>query len=105
MSITADLDVDALIARLAGPLLPADRVAFRKAAEEAIRSRTVLGRGGRLSNSLRPQCGFRQPPTDTRKDDVEPSRPGDCPTKMRGTSPDRPSPELLYVRSTWLIRF
>ena len=31
-----DLDCDALVSRLVGPLSPPDRVAFRRAAEEAL---------------------------------------------------------------------
>jgi len=35
-SSSYDPDLDALISRLAGPLLPADRAAFRAAAESAL---------------------------------------------------------------------
>ena len=40
-SASLDPDLDALISRLAGPLLPADRAAFRVAAESAL-----IGCGG-----------------------------------------------------------
>jgi len=36
MATSYDPDLDALISRLAGPLLPADRAAFRAAAESAL---------------------------------------------------------------------
>ena len=36
MSIDDDVDCDELICRLVGPLSPPDRIAFRRAAEEAL---------------------------------------------------------------------
>ena len=45
MPIPDDVDSEALISRLAGPLLPADRAAFRAAAEEALTRVPCLGEG------------------------------------------------------------
>jgi hypothetical protein len=45
MSLPDDTDADALIARLAGPLLPADRAAFRAAAESALAQLSCSGPG------------------------------------------------------------
>ena len=45
MSIPDDADPDALISRLAGPLLPSDRAAFRRAAEAAIEQIPCAGPG------------------------------------------------------------
>jgi hypothetical protein len=42
MSTVDDLDCDALISGLAGPLSPPDRIAFRRAAEEALARDSVL---------------------------------------------------------------
>jgi hypothetical protein len=66
MPIPDDLDADALIARLAGPLLPPDRVAFRRAAEMALAEVPCLGPGlaFRLVAALQRQ--YFQPPDDRR---------------------------------------
>jgi hypothetical protein len=53
MSIIDDLDPDALISRLAGPLSPPARAAFRRAAEDA------LARKGRNRGDLGPRLGCR----------------------------------------------
>jgi hypothetical protein len=45
MSIPDDVDADTLIARLAGPLEPAARVAFRRAAEAALAALPCAGEG------------------------------------------------------------
>jgi len=45
MPISDDADPDALISRLAGPLSPSDRVAFRRAAENAIEQIPCAGPG------------------------------------------------------------
>jgi hypothetical protein len=45
MSIDHDLDCDALIGRLAGPLSPPDRIAFRRAAEDAVSRLPCAGEG------------------------------------------------------------
>ena len=45
MSIPDDVDPEALIARLAGPLSPPDRVRFRRAAEDALSRVPCWGEG------------------------------------------------------------
>jgi hypothetical protein len=45
MSIPDDVDPDALISRLAGGLAPADRAAFRRAAEHALEQLPCAGEG------------------------------------------------------------
>ena len=45
MSIPDDVDPDALISRLAGPLSAADRAAFRRAAEDALSRIPCWGEG------------------------------------------------------------
>jgi hypothetical protein len=57
MSITDDLDPDALISRLAGPLSPPDRAAFRAAAEDALTRVPCWGEGS-LYRASRPGFTF-----------------------------------------------
>jgi hypothetical protein len=57
MSIPDDADPDALISRLAGPLLPLDRIAFRRAAEDALARVPCWGEGAVLKNQPRAQQG------------------------------------------------
>src|SRR5215472_18242804 len=66
MSITDDLDSEALISRLAGPLSPPDRAAFRRAAEDALSRVPCWGEGAvyRVVASL--QRAFFDPPADGR---------------------------------------
>jgi hypothetical protein len=45
MSIDYDLDCDELIFRLAGPLSPPERIAFNRAAEEALARAPCWGEG------------------------------------------------------------
>ena len=45
MSILDDVDADALISRLSGPLSPLDREAFRRAAEAALSEAPCIGPG------------------------------------------------------------
>jgi hypothetical protein len=67
MSITDDLDsADALISRLAGPLSPPDRIAFRRAAEDALARVPCWGEGALYRAVASLQRGFRDPPSDGR---------------------------------------
>jgi hypothetical protein len=45
MSISDDVDAETLIARLSGPLTAPDRVAFRRAAENALQQLPCVGEG------------------------------------------------------------
>ena len=65
MSIDHDLDcVDALISRLAGPLSPKDRLAFRRAAEDALTRVPCWGEGAVYRAIAGLQRSYFQPPSD-----------------------------------------
>jgi hypothetical protein len=66
MSITDDLDSDALISRLAGPLSPPARAAFRAAAEDALTRIPCWGEGAIYRAVAGLQRAFFDPPTDYR---------------------------------------
>src|SRR5215469_754071 len=66
MSITDDLDSDALISRLAGPLSPPARAAFRAAAEDALTRVPCWGEGAAYRAVASLQRAFFDPPTDGR---------------------------------------
>jgi hypothetical protein len=66
MPIPDDADPDILISRLAGPLAPADRVAFRRAAEEALARVPCWGEGAAYRAVSVLQRGFFTPPDDRR---------------------------------------
>ena len=66
MSITDELDSDALISRLAGPLSPPDRIAFRRAAEDALARVPCWGEGAVYRAVAGLQRAFFDPPSDGR---------------------------------------
>jgi len=66
MSITDDLDSDALISRLAGPLSPPARAAFRAAAEDALTRVPCWGEGAVYRAVASLQRAFFDPPTEYR---------------------------------------
>src|SRR5215831_19125241 len=66
MSILNDLDSDALISRLAGPLSPPDRIAFRRAAEDALTRVPCWGEGAVYRAVASLQRAFFDPPSDGR---------------------------------------
>src|SRR5215831_24799 len=66
MSITDDLDSDALISRLAGPLSPPARAAFRAAAEDALTRVPCWGEGAVYRAVASLQRAFFDPPSDAR---------------------------------------
>jgi hypothetical protein len=59
-------DVEQLISRLAGPLSPRDRVAFRRAAEDALTRVPCWGEGAVYRAVASLQRAFFDPPTDCR---------------------------------------
>jgi hypothetical protein len=66
VSIPSDADVDSLIARLAGPLTPDARPAFRRAAETALSQISCQGEGA-VYRAIAPlQRAFFDPPNDYR---------------------------------------
>ena len=84
MSTINDLDPDALISRLAGPLSPADRAAFRAAAEDALTRVPCWGEGAVYRAVAGLQRAFRDPPTDGRahwdiEQELRPSKLRDAP--------------------------
>jgi hypothetical protein len=64
MSLPDDADPDALITRLAGPLLPADRAAFRAAAEAALAGISCSGPGAAYRVVAALQRAYFDPPPD-----------------------------------------
>ena len=64
MSTINDLDPDALISRLASPLSPPDRAAFRAAAEDALARVPCWGEGAVYRAVASLQRAFRNPPSD-----------------------------------------
>jgi hypothetical protein len=66
LPIPDDADPDVLISRLAGPLAPADRVAFRRAAEAALALLPCAGEGLAYRVVAALQRSYRVPPDDRR---------------------------------------
>ena len=66
MPISDDADPDILISRLAGPLAPADRDAFRRAAEEALTRVPCWGEGAVYRAVVSLWRDYFVPPDDTR---------------------------------------
>jgi hypothetical protein len=64
MPIPDDADPEVLICRLAGPLLPADRDAFRAAAEDALTRVPCWGEGSVYRAVAALQRKFFDPPPD-----------------------------------------
>jgi hypothetical protein len=96
MSTINDLDPDALISRLAGPLSPADRAAFRAAAEDALTRVPCWGEGALYRAVASLQRTFRQPPTDHRASwDIEQEL---GPSKLRDAPAIEHSGDLRRVR-------
>jgi hypothetical protein len=61
-----DIDIDALISRLSGPLSPPAREAFRHAAEDALARVPCLGEGSAYRAIAVLQRAFFDPPDDLR---------------------------------------
>src|SRR5499427_6493411 len=64
--IDRDLDCEQLISRLAGPLSPPDRIAFRRAAEDALARVPCWGDGAVYRAVAGLQRAFFDPPSDGR---------------------------------------
>ena len=96
MSIDNDLDCEQLIARLAGPLLPADRAAFRRAAEDALARVPCWGEGAVYRAVASLQRTFFNPPTESRAHwDIEQEL---RPTKLKSAPPIEYGGDLRRVR-------
>jgi hypothetical protein len=66
LPISDDVDPDHIISRLSGPLEPAARVAFRRAAEEALARVPCQGEGAAYRAVSVLQRNFFTPPDDYR---------------------------------------
>jgi hypothetical protein len=66
MSISDDVDADSIINRLAGPLSPPDRDAFRRAAEAVLAQIPCLGEGAIYRALVPLQRAHFNAPSDTR---------------------------------------
>jgi hypothetical protein len=84
MSITDDSNCDELISHLAGPLSPPDRIAFRRAAEEALARVPCWGEGAIYRAVAALQRQFFNPPAFGRAGwGIERARP----SKLKSATP------------------
>jgi hypothetical protein len=89
-------DVEQLISRLAGPLSPRDRVAFRRAAEDALTRVPCWGEGAIYRAVASLQRAFRNPPSDRNAHwDIEHELRD---TKLKGAPPIEYGGDLRHVR-------
>src|SRR5262245_41647398 len=96
MSTFNDLDPAALISRLADPLSPADRAAFRAAAEDARTRVPCWGEGAVYRAVAGLQRAFFDPPPDGRAHwDIEQEL---RPTKLKSAPPIEFGGDLRHVR-------
>jgi hypothetical protein len=97
MSITDDLDSDALISRLAGPLSPLARAAFRAAAEDALTRVPCWGEGAVYRAVAGLQRAFFDPPSEGRAHwDIE--RELSQASKLKSAPPIKYPGDLRHVR-------
>ena len=95
MSTITD-DVEQLISRLAGPLSPRDRVAFRRAAEDALTRVPCWGEGAIYRAMASLQRAFRNPPSDRNAHwDIEHELRD---TKLKSAPPIEYGGDLRHVR-------
>jgi hypothetical protein len=96
MSTTISDDVEQLISRLAGPLSPPDRAAFRRAAEDALTRVPCWGEGAIYRAVASLQRAFRDPPSDRNAHwDIEQEL---RPTKLKSLPPIEHNGDLRRVR-------
>ena len=89
-------DVEQLISRLAGPLSPPDRVAFRHAAEDALSCVPCWGEGAIYRAVASLQRAFRDPPSDRNAHwDIEHEL---RPPKLKRAPPIEYGGDLRHVR-------
>jgi hypothetical protein len=97
MSTINDLDPDALISRLAGPLSPPDRAAFRAAAEDALARVPCWGEGALYRAVASLQRAFFDPPADGRAHwDIE--QEFSNPSKLKAGPAIEYSGDLRHIR-------
>jgi hypothetical protein len=98
MPITEDLDSDALISRLSGPLSPPARAAFRAAAEDALTRVPCWGEGAVYRAVAGLQRAFFDPPSDGRALwDIE--------WELGRTSKLRAAPPIEYLGDGRRVRY
>jgi hypothetical protein len=96
MSTISD-DVEQLISRLAGPLSPPDRVAFRRAAEDALSRVPCWGEGAVYRAVASLQRAFFDPPTEGRAHwDIEQELSN--PSKLKAGPAIEYSGDLRHIR-------
>jgi len=97
MSITDDLDSDTLISRLAGPLSPPARVAFRATAEDALTRVPCWGEGAVYRAVASLQRAFFDPPSESRAHwDIE--REFSHASKLKAAPPIEHGGDLRHIR-------
>ena len=97
MSIDTDLDCEQLIARLAGPLSPPNRIAFRRAVEDALTRVPCWGEGAVYRTLASLQRSFFSPPDFRRAAwDIAQELPRD--TKLTNAPPIEHGGDLRHVR-------
>jgi hypothetical protein len=95
MSTISD-DVEQLISRLAGPLAPPDRIAFRRAAEDAVTRLPCWGEGAIYRAVASLQRAFRNPFSDRNAHwDIEHELRD---TKLKSAPPIEYGGDLRHVR-------
>jgi len=97
MSITNDLDPEALISRLAGPLSPPARAAFRAAAEDALTRVPCWGEGAVYRTVAGLQRSFFSPP-DFRRVAWDISQELPRGSKLTNAAPIEYGGDLRHVR-------
>jgi hypothetical protein len=97
MSIDNDLDCELLIARLAGPLSPSNRIAFRRAAEDALTRVPCWDEGAVYRAVAGLQRAFFDPPSEGRAHwDIE--RELNQASKLKSAPPIKYPGDLRHVR-------
>jgi hypothetical protein len=96
LPIPDDADPDILISRLAGPLAPADREAFRRAAEDALARVPCWGEGAIYRAVAVLQRQFFVPPGDIRAAWDISQNP--CSNKLSDRPPIEYGGDLRHVR-------
>ena len=91
-----DLDFEALISRLVGPLSPPDRIAFRRAAEDALTRVPCWGEGAVYRAIAGLQRAFFDPPSDGRAHrDIQQELRS---TKLKSAPPIESGGDLRHAR-------
>jgi hypothetical protein len=90
-------DIEQLISRLAGPLLPRDRAAFRRAAEDALSRVPCWGEGAVYRAVASLQRVYFDPPADGRAQwDIEQEIAN--PSRLKAAPPIEYGGDLRHVR-------